>query len=498
MPLSIVYSRVLTGVQAREVAVEVHIANGLPSLTIVGLPDTEVKESRERVRAAIQTSGLLFPTRRITVNLAPADLPKDSGRFDLAIALGILAASNQIKGDTLCQHEFAGELALSGELRAIRGSLIMALEARRSGRALVLPYASAQEAALVCGVSILPASHLLDVCAHVNGTQPLSILNTSSIPATSIQSIPDLADVVGQHSARLALELAAAGAHSVLLIGPPGAGKSMLAARLPSLLPDLLEEEALEAAMIQSLSSEGFHAARWKVRPFRSPHHTLSAAAMVGGGAHVRPGEVSLAHHGVLFLDELPEFNRQVLEVLREPLETGMIHLSRAARQATYPARFQLIAAMNPCPCGYYGYDQERCRCSPEQIRRYRGKISGPLVDRIDLRVALPALTMSELANMQCGESSAVVRQRVVSSHQRQLTRQGKPNAFLSAQELDTPAMVSRMARTCLVDTVERLSLSLRSFHRILRVARTIADREEEAVVLPVHVLQAIQLWRCY
>ncbi|OHX17478.1 ATP-dependent protease [Chromobacterium amazonense] len=494
MTLAVLHCRALQGMQAPEVAVEVHLANGLPAFNIVGLPEAEVKESRERVRAAIQTSGFEFPARRITVNLAPADLPKDSGRFDLPIAIGILQASGQIKCDDITRYEFAGELALGGELRPVRGALAMACQCHAAGRAFVLPADSAAEAAVAEGARIYGVASLLQACAYLNGLQPLEPV---AAPAFGmLPNYPDLADVKGQSVARGALEIAAAGGHSLLLMGPPGTGKSMLASRLPGLLPPLSAEEALESAAVQSLASQGFRAASWRARPFRAPHHTASAVALVGGGSDPRPGEISLAHHGVLFLDELPEFDRKVLEVLREPLESGVIHISRAARQASFPARFQLVAAMNPCPCGYHGHPSGRCHCTPEQVARYRGKISGPLLDRIDLHVEVPALTAEELLSASAGESSESVRRRVLQARERQWRRQGVLNAALQGEQLERHCGADADALAILAKALQQLGLSARAYHRILRVSRSIADLQDAERISRNHVLQAIQLRR--
>jgi len=467
----------------------VHLANGLPNFHLVGLPLTEVREARDRVRAALQNAQFEFPSRKVTVNLAPADLPKESGRFDLPIALAVLAATGQIPAPALERYEFAGELALTGELRAIRGALAMVLSARRDGRAFVLPAASADEAALVRDVVVHPAQSLLAVCAHLTGRTPLAPL-CASLPVAPGATL-DLADVRGQAQAKRVLEIAAAGGHSLLLIGPPGTGKSMLAQRLPGLLPPLGEDEALEAAAIASLAGR-FVPERWRVRPFRAPHHTASGIAIVGGGSHARPGEISLAHHGVLFLDELPEWDRRVLEVLREPLESGVINISRAARQSTFPAQFQLVAAMNPCPCGWYGHPGGRCRCGPDFVRRYRSRISGPLLDRIDLAIDVPAVPASVLeATATPAAESPAAQARVVAVRERQVTRQGKCNARLSAGELAlcdaTPGAMQTLTRA-----MSRMQLSARAFHRVLKVARTIADLAGDARVEAPHAAEAL------
>ncbi|MDN3578498.1 YifB family Mg chelatase-like AAA ATPase [Chitinimonas viridis] len=494
MSLAVLYSRALNGVAAPEVVVEAHLANGLPSFTIVGLPDAEVKEARDRVRAAIQTARYEFPARRITVNLAPADLPKESGRFDLPIALGILAASGQIPADKLAEYEFAGELALTGELRPVRGALAMSLAASKAGRRFVLPQANADEAALIGDSTVFGAASLLAVCAHLGGH---TLLPRHPVPAhLQLAHYPDLADVKGQQPAKRALEIAAAGGHSLLMVGPPGTGKSMLASRLPGLLPPMDEASALEAAALQSLGSQGFQAERFGQRPYRAPHHTASAVALVGGGSEPRPGEISLSHNGVLFLDELPEFDRKVLEVLREPLENRRIVISRAARQAEFPAAFQLVAAMNPCPCGYRGHPSGRCRCTPDQVSRYAGKLSGPFLDRIDLIIEVPAVSQSELSAPAAGEDSARVRERVGRAHARQHARQGRDNARLGSRELDTVAKLDGEGQQLLDLAMQRLDLSARAYHRILRVARTIADLAGSELIAAGHLAEAIQYRR--
>lgn len=494
MSLALLKSRALCGMDAPEVTVEVHLANGLPSVSLVGLPDTEVKEARDRVRAALLTGQFDFPSRRITVNLAPADLPKETGRFDLPIALGILAASDQVRIPDLDHYELVGELSLSGELRPVRGVLATAWKTAAAGRVLILPRENAAEAALVKGLTILPAGSLLEIVAHFNGISPLQPYAESGEP-TAMPRYPDLADVKGQAQARRMLEVAAAGLHSLLMYGPPGTGKSMLASRLPGLLPPLTETQALESAAIQSLDGH-FRIENFHVRPFRAPHHSASAPALVGGGMYPRPGEISLAHHGILFLDELPEFDRRVLEALREPLETGHITVSRAAQRLDFPARFQLVAAMNPCPCGYLGHPTRACRCTPDQIVRYRNKLSGPLLDRIDLSLEIGTLSATELQSAPGGETSSEVRARVMSAHQVQLQRQGKANAYLEAAEVEQQCLADSQAQTLLRQAIERMSLSARAYHKILRVARTIADLAGAEVISSRHVAEAVQYRR--
>ncbi|AQW70503.1 MULTISPECIES: YifB family Mg chelatase-like AAA ATPase [Pseudomonas] len=490
MSLALVHSRAQVGVQAPAVSVETHLANGLPHLTLVGLPETTVKESKDRVRSAIVNSGLNYPARRITQNLAPADLPKDGGRYDLAIALGILAADAQVPVGALTELECLGELALSGTLRPVQGVLPAALAAREAGRALVVPRENAEEASLASGLVVYAVGHLLELVAHLNGQVPLPAYAANGL-LLDPRPYPDLSEVQGQLAAKRALLLAAAGAHNLLFTGPPGTGKTLLASRLPGLLPPLDEHEALEVAAIQSVSGHT-PLSSWPQRPFRHPHHSASGPALVGGGSRPQPGEITLAHHGVLFLDELPEFERRVLEVLREPLESGEIVIARARDKVRFPARFQLVAAMNPCPCGYLGDPTGRCRCSTEQISRYRNKLSGPLLDRIDLHLTV-ARESTTLNNRPCGQSSADVALQVAHARDVQQRRQGCANAFLDLDGLRQHCSLAAPDQAWLEGACERLTLSLRAAHRLLKVARTLADLEGCTAIGRAHLAEALQ-----
>lgn len=488
MSFAKIYTRGVLGLNAPLIEVEVHMSQGLPSLTIVGLPEAAVRESKDRVRSAIINSGFQFPTKRLTINLAPADLPKDGSRLDLPIALGILIASGQLPELPNAPFECIGELALDGYLRPTTGSLSIAIACQATGRSLILPQDNAAEVSQLDGLDILPAQHLKQVCEHLSGQQPLS-----SYPKQTQTLNPhyhlDLADVKGQLRPRRALEIAAAGGHSLLFKGPPGTGKTLLASRLPSILPPLTNQESLEVASIYSIANQPY---QFGLRPFRSPHHTASAIALVGGGSHPKPGEITLSHLGVLFLDELPEFDRKVLEVLRQPLESKEIIISRATRQITYPADFQLIAAMNPCPCGYAFNQDHRCQCSAEAIKRYQNRLSGPLLDRIDLHIDVPPLKADELQDAQLGESSAIVRERVIRAYHIQMQRQNCLNQHLSPQQLQQFTHLDDSSKQLMTMAQQRLNLSARAYHRVLRVARTIADLANSEIIQNIHLSEAL------
>ncbi len=494
MSLATTYCRAALGIEAPLVTVETHLANGLPAFNIVGLPEKAVQEARDRVRSALLNSGFEFPARRITVNLAPADIPKHGARFDLAIAAGILAASGQVPGEKLKHIELIGELTLSGKVRPVSGVLPVAMGCKQAGHALSLPPENCEEAALLSDMQLLPVEHLLKLAEHLTGVNPLQPFTEIMLANPYPEGAPDLAEVRGQLQAKRALEIAACGRHNLLMQGPPGTGKSMLAARLPGILPPLSEEEALTTAAIRSIAGLQHDTRDWRTRPFRSPHHTSSGVALVGGSSIPRPGEISLAHNGVLFLDELPEFDSRVLEVLREPMETGHIIISRAARTARFPASFQLVAAMNPCKCGYAGDEKKACaQCSPQAAARYQARISGPLRDRIDIQIEVPAIdTRDLLAQRPASESSTQVRERVARAWQRQMHRQGCSNAQLANGSLEQHAKLNEANRKLLANAIEQLGLSARAYHRILRVARSIADLEESPQIEQQHLSEAI------
>ena len=491
MPLTQLLTRAQLGMEAPEVRVEVHISNGLPAFTVVGLPETAVREARDRVRSAILNSGFNFPARRITVNLAPADLRKEGGRYDLPIALGILAASEQIENSWLSDKLVFGELALSGACRKVESLLPALISGKKAGQSAIIPRANQSDASVLTDLSVQLVDSLAEICRSLNGGDSLPLLKTSPRPHNPAPEL-DMSDVQGQFQAKRALEVAAAGGHHMLMLGPPGTGKSMLAQRLNTILPPLEEDEAIINARIRSVCHQSVNLTNWRKRPFQSPHHTVSGIALVGGGRNPQPGEISLAHNGVLFLDELAEFDRRTIEVLREPLETGKIHISRASARAEFPARFQLVAAMNPCPGGCDTI--KTCDCSPEQLNRYRHKLSAPLLDRIDIQIELNRLEPAYLVNTstESTETSRVIQDRVCKARELQFSRQRCLNAQLENQKLAEVCQLDQNAETILLRALEKLRMSARSYHKLLKLARSVADLAATKSIGAEHIAEAI------